>query len=135
MTRLTLRIDFDPCQLGPGKIKLLELIDSYGSITASGKMMDMSYRTAWLLIDELNNMFVSPLVETRIGGRGGGNARLTLLGRAVVQLYRGIEEDAHEAAATRLRELERHIRPAEKPKDPEETRSARGRQKPAKQMT
>ena len=133
MTRLTLRIDFETCQLGPGKIKLLELIDSYGSITASGKMMDMSYRTAWLLIDELNNMFVSPLVETRIGGRGGGNARLTLLGRAVVQLYRGIEDDAHEAAATRLREFERHVRRVETPLEKAETRSVRGRPKPVKQ--
>ncbi|HWG06793.1 MAG TPA: ModE family transcriptional regulator [Beijerinckiaceae bacterium] len=135
MTRLTLRIDFDNCQLGPGKIKLLELIDRYGSITASGKMMDMSYRTAWLLIDELNNMFVSPLVETRIGGRGGGNARLTVLGRAVVQLYRGIEDEAHESAGAKLRELERHIRPVEKPAEKVVTRSVRSKQKPAKQAT
>jgi molybdate transport system regulatory protein len=113
MTRLTLRIDFEDCQLGPGKVRILEFIDTYGSITASGKMMDMSYRKAWLLIDELNGMFEAPLVETRPGGRGG-NARLTLLGRAVVQLYRGIEQDAHEAAAARLRELDRHIRHAVK---------------------
>ena len=132
MTRLTLRIDFETCQLGPGKIRLLELIDTYGSITASGKMMDMSYRTAWLLIDELNSMFDAPLVETRIGGRGGGNARLTLHGRAVVQLYRSIEENAHESAATRLRELERHLRHAEKEASKAATRAARGKEKAAK---
>lgn len=37
MARLTLRIDFDPQRtIGPGKIKLLELIDAYGSIAAGG---------------------------------------------------------------------------------------------------
>ncbi len=110
MTHMSLRIDFDDRQLGPGKIKLLELIDTHGSITASTKALDMSYRRGWLLVDELNGMFEGPLVETRPGGRGGGNARLTLLGRAVVQLYRGIEADAHAAAAGRLRELERRLR-------------------------
>jgi molybdate transport system regulatory protein len=99
---------------GPGEVRLLELVEPHGSITASGKTMDMSYRKAWLLVDELNGMFVSPFVETRPGGRGGGNARLTLLGRAVVQLYRSIEQDAHEAAATKLQELDRHIRHAAK---------------------
>lgn len=74
----------------------------------------MSYRRGWLLIDELNGMFEEPLVETRPGGRGGGNARLTLLGRAVVQLYRGIEADVHHAAAGRLKELERHLGPIDK---------------------
>jgi molybdate transport system regulatory protein len=112
MPRLTLRIDFEDTQLGPGKIRLLELVDTHGSITAAGKMMDMSYRRAWLLIDELNNMFDAPLVETRPGGRGGGNARLTVLGRAIVQLYRGIETDAQAAAARRLKDLAQHVRAA-----------------------
>ena len=110
MTRLTLRIDFDDRQLGPGKIRLLELIDAHGSITAGGKMMAMSYRRAWLLVDELNSIFTSPLVEARPGGRGR-NSRLTVLGRAVVQIYRGVERDAHQTAATRLKELESHLRP------------------------
>ena len=113
MTQMSLRIDFDERQLGPGKVRLLELIDTHGSITASAKALDMSYRRGWLLIDELNGMFEQPLVETRPGGRGGGNARLTLLGRAVVQLYRGIEADAHAAAAARLKELERRLGPIE----------------------
>jgi molybdate transport system regulatory protein len=109
MSRLTLRIDFENCQLGPGKARLLELVDELESITAAGKAMDMSYRRAWLLVDELNSMFQSPLVETRRGGRGG-NASLTLLGRAVVQLYRGVEKEAAEASARKLAELERHVR-------------------------
>jgi molybdate transport system regulatory protein len=90
MSRLTLRIDFSNYQFGPGKARLPELIDERESITAAGKAMDMSYRRAWLLVDEMNTMFKSPLVETRRGGRGG-NASLTSLGRGVVDLYREIE--------------------------------------------
>jgi len=48
VTRLTLRIDFDKArQLGPGKVRLLELIGEHGSITAASRLMDMSYRRAW----------------------------------------------------------------------------------------
>lgn len=111
MTRLSIRIDFNGGQrLGPGKIQLLELVDSCGSITASAKKMNMSYRRAWLLIEELNEMFDSQLVETRPGGRGGGNAKLSLLGRAVIQAYRSLENDAERISSARMNELSRHVR-------------------------
>ncbi|MDH7797534.1 MULTISPECIES: winged helix-turn-helix domain-containing protein [unclassified Beijerinckia] len=111
MTRLSIRIDFNEGQrLGPGKIQLLELVDTCGSITASAKKMNMSYRRAWLLIEELNEMFDSNLVETRPGGRGGGNAKLSLLGRAVIQAYRSLEIDAERISSTRVDELSRRVR-------------------------
>jgi molybdate transport system regulatory protein len=51
MTRLTLRLDFGPGQaIGHRKIRLLEAIREYGSISAAGRSMAMSYRRAWLLI-------------------------------------------------------------------------------------
>jgi molybdate transport system regulatory protein len=112
MKRMTIRIDLgDDRQFGPGKARILELIDTHGSITAAAKMMDMSYRRGWLLIDELNHMFEAPLVETRMGGRGGANARLSLLGRAIVQLYRAIEKESHAVSSARLDELHRLSRP------------------------
>jgi molybdenum-dependent DNA-binding transcriptional regulator ModE len=69
------------------------------------------------------------------GGRGGGNAGLTLPGRAVVQLYRSLEQDAHEAAATKLQELDRHIRHAAKGAGKVEVVPARARQPTAKQRS
>jgi molybdenum-dependent DNA-binding transcriptional regulator ModE len=74
--RLTLRIDFDDGRrLGPGKIALLEAIAAHASIAAAGRAHAMSYRRAWLLVDELNGMFDSPLVATRPGGVNGGRRR------------------------------------------------------------
>jgi molybdate transport system regulatory protein len=74
-------------------------------------MLDMSYRRAWLLVDDLNKMFETPLVETSAGGKGGLNAKLSILGRAVLQLYRAIENETHSAAAAHLDELARHLAP------------------------
>ena len=75
MPRLTLRIDFDgERSIGPGKIKLLELIDALGSISAAGRRMGMSYRRAWLLVDALNRCFREPLVASHAGGAHGGGA-------------------------------------------------------------
>ena len=55
---LTIRIDFGAFgYLGPGKIALIELISKHGSISAAGKDMGMSYRRAWLLVDEINQIF------------------------------------------------------------------------------
>ena len=84
MPRLTLRIGPDRA-VGPGKIKLLELIDSLGSIAAAGRQMGMSYRRAWLLVDSVNRCFRQPVVASQAGGQHGGGALLTELGHAVVQ--------------------------------------------------
>jgi molybdate transport system regulatory protein len=60
---LTIRVDFGECgNLGPGKVALMELISKHGSISAAGKEMGMSYRRAWLLVDEINLIFRKPLV-------------------------------------------------------------------------
>jgi len=112
---LTIRIDFGAFgYLGPGKIALMELISKRGSISAAGKEMGMSYRRAWLLVDEINQIFLEPLVEKQMGGSGGGGARLTKFGRDVVRRYRAIERAAATAAAIDLRALKASLpsRPA-----------------------
>ena len=103
---LTIRVDFGAFgYLGPGKIALMELISKHGSISAAGKEMEMSYRRAWLLVDEINRIFRDPLVEKQMGGSGGGGARLTKLGRDVVGRYRAIEGAASAATAANLKAL------------------------------
>ncbi len=103
MPRLTLRIDFDGDRaIGPGKIKLLELIDALGSISAAGRQMNMSYRRAWLLVDSLNKAFREPLIASQVGGANGGGAALTPLGMAVVRHYRAIEAVASTASAAHV---------------------------------
>jgi molybdate transport system regulatory protein len=101
--RVTVRIDFDGNRaIGPGKIKLLELIDAVGSISAAGRRMNMSYRRAWLLVDSVNRCFREPLVAAHHGGAHGGGASLTDAGVAVVRHYRAVEAAAHAAGAAHL---------------------------------
>ncbi len=112
MTRLTLRIDFDESRaLGPGKVRLLELVDETGSISAAGRAMSMSYRRAWMLVDALNQTFRMPVVETRGGGVGGGGASLTPFGSDLVADYRAMEQEARDILARRLAKLEKALAP------------------------
>jgi len=109
---LTIRVNLGAFgSLGPGKIALMENISKHGSISSAGKKMRMSYRRAWLLVDEINHIFREPLVETQLGGSGGGGARLTKLGRDVVGRYRAIEGAAAMASAADLRALKASLPP------------------------
>jgi molybdate transport system regulatory protein len=96
MAKLSIRVDLTPSgAVGPGKIRLLESVDATGSISAAGRSMNMSYRRAWLLIDELNRLFSRPVVATRLGGAAGGGAELTAFGKRLVRHYRDMENEAH----------------------------------------
>src|SRR5258708_19623247 len=54
---LSVRIDLDAeGRIGPGKIELLENIRAFGSISAAGRAMNMSYKRAWDLVDEINRI-------------------------------------------------------------------------------
>ena len=107
MARLTIRIDLSAHgAIGPGKIRLLELVGESGSISAAGRAMNMSYRRAWMLIDNLNRSFRSPLVETQLGGTRGGGAVLSALGHDVIARYRAIERAATKATAAQLAALD-----------------------------
>jgi len=110
-TRLTLRVDFGSNRaIGPGKIRLLEAIDKGGSISEAGRSLGMSYRRAWLLINDVNRCFRDPVVTTRPGGKSGGGAALTAFGRKLVHNYRAIEAEAASAAEARLHDLEASLR-------------------------
>jgi molybdate transport system regulatory protein len=103
MVGLSIRVDLsETLAIGPGKIRLLELIDETGSISAAGRAMEMSYRRAWLLLDELNHMFRQPVATTAHGGLSGGGAKLTRFGRQLVDGYRKMETDAEKAVGSYL---------------------------------
>jgi len=122
MPSLSLRIDVAPeTRIGPGKIELLEKIAAFGSISAAGREMGMSYRRAWDLVEDLNRVFGKPMVERQVGGKSGGGAHLTALGLALVSQYRAIEQAAAEAARPHLAALQAEV---EKPAGPEAAEDA-----------
>jgi molybdate transport system regulatory protein len=98
-------------RLGPGKMLLLDGIDRLGSISAAGRAMNMSYRQAWDLIDQLNRAFNEPVVTSQTGGKSGGGAALTTFGRELVGHYRSIAAAADVAAASHIAALSTKLRP------------------------
>jgi molybdate transport system regulatory protein len=96
---IRLRLDFGPgLALGPGKVELLEHIRDTGSLAQAASALGMSYRRAWALLQDLNELYSEPLATLSRGGRGGGGAELTGRGRAVVAAFRATELRATRAA-------------------------------------
>ena len=130
-TRLTLRVDFGPTRsIGPGKVRLLEAIDHTGSISQAGKILGMSYRRAWLLIDDMNQCFQHAVVSAKPGGSQGGGAVLTEFGAGLVRDYRAIETAAAVAAKKRLRGLEAALRKSRASQSAEPKKTSIRRRKP-----
>ncbi|MEH6951424.1 winged helix-turn-helix domain-containing protein [Nitrobacter sp. NHB1] len=112
---LSVRIDLDAKgRIGPGKIELLESIQACGSISAAGRAMDMSYKRAWDLVDEINRICRQAAVARQTGGKNGGGAVLTPFGISLVARYRKIERDAASAARKDLEALRNDIKHAKR---------------------
>jgi molybdate transport system regulatory protein len=106
-----LRVVIEPdVAIGPGKADLLEAIRDRGSISAAGRSLGMSYRRAWLLVDELNQHLGAPVVDAVTGGARGGGAALTRTGEEVLLRYRSMEAACRLAIAADVQALRSLIR-------------------------
>jgi molybdate transport system regulatory protein len=104
--KLRIRVDLSPeCSIGPGKVTLLEAIGREGSLSVAARSIDMSYRRAWNLLDDLNRSFAEPVVSTSTGGLQGGGAHLTDFGRELVKAFRALERAALPLARTHMRKF------------------------------
>ena len=105
------RVDFgNRCSVGVGKIELLEGIARTGSISQAAREMRMSYRRAWLLLEDMNVSFDHPVARASVGGRGGGGVVLTPFGSGLVAGYRRLESSLRPLADACMAEVGRHIK-------------------------
>ncbi|QDO93891.1 LysR family transcriptional regulator [Formosa sediminum] len=70
--------------LGYGKIALLKKIESKHSITAAAKALNMSYKKAWTLIRDIEQLADQPILVKSIGGKSGGSSTLTPYGKQLI---------------------------------------------------
>lgn len=77
--------------MGPGKADLLEAIVACGSISAAARVLGMSYRRAWMLVDTMNRCWKGLLVATTPGSSAGSGARLTQFGADILSRYRSLQ--------------------------------------------
>ena len=73
--------------VGNGRIELMEKIKKFGSIRQAAVAMEMSYRQAWQIVDDMNTKAKSPLVISHRGGKGGGSAIVTEKGEELIALF------------------------------------------------
>jgi molybdate transport system regulatory protein len=77
---------------GPGPVQLLELIEETGSISKAAKKMQMSYKKAWDIVNNLNTTATTPLVITATGGEKGGGSSISPEARALIDWYKQLRE-------------------------------------------
>ncbi|HIF58925.1 MAG TPA: LysR family transcriptional regulator [Rhodospirillales bacterium] len=95
--------------LGPGKIELINAIEKTGSISGAAKMMGMSYRRAWNLVDSINQDFSAEIIITSSGGKGGGGALVSKVGLDIIEQYQKIEEKALDSVSDDLDKFHRYL--------------------------
>ncbi len=92
--------------LGKGRVELLKAIDSFGSINAAAKSMQMSYKKAWQTIDDMNSLADEPLVIRTTGGSGGGGTSVTKAGFEAIELYERFESTSRSFLENELKNVQ-----------------------------
>ena len=130
MQLVRFRVDLGPrCSLGPGKIALLEAIADKGSLTHAAAKLGMSYRYAWLLLEDLKRSFVEPVTRATVGGRRGGGVELTRFGAEVVRRYNLATRRIDAVARSAFKPLAKAVA------SPARSSTARARARPIKAAT
>jgi molybdate transport system regulatory protein len=98
------------CSIGIGKIELLEAIVRTGSISKAAREIGMSYRRAWLLVEDMKVNLDEAVVESNTGGVRGGGASVTAFGKQMIASYRKLETELQGLAKAHLGELVSHAK-------------------------
>lgn len=85
----------DDLSLSDWRVRLLETVESTGSLAAAARQLNVPYRTAWYKLRQIEDSLGRKLLETHSGGAEGGRSRLTPEARALIDAFheftRGIE--------------------------------------------
>lgn len=73
--------------VNPRRIRLLEQIQTHGSISQGAKAAGISYKSAWDAIKAMNDLGEQPVITSEAGGKGGGGAQLTPYGTRLIKVY------------------------------------------------
>lgn len=92
---LMLRVYGEEKIFGPGIAELLERVEETHSLRKATLDMGMAYSKAWRIVKTAENALGFPLLDSAIGGRGGGGAKLTEHGKKFLTAYRRFESVVH----------------------------------------
>lgn len=81
---------------------LLSALEHTGSVTLAARSIGISYRHAWLLLQEANAAATQALTESAVGGQRGGGTCLTETGRAAIRVFSELQTAVRKSAAKTL---------------------------------
>lgn len=81
------------------RIEILRLVGESGSISQAAREAKVSYKAAWQAIDTLTNLAGVALVESAVGGAGGGGAKLTLAGAQLLAVAKKLADSRADVLA------------------------------------
>ncbi len=76
--------------LNDNRIRLLDAIGEYGSLSAAARSLPMSYKAAWDALDSMNNISTEALVIRSTGGKNGGGTQLTPYAKKLISMYKAM---------------------------------------------
>jgi len=90
---------------GDGKWRLLEAVESTGSLRAAADSLGISYRKAWGDLKKAESCLGAGIIEKRRGGRTRGGTQLTAAGRRWVRKYARFRRDVDRAVEAAFGEM------------------------------
>jgi molybdate transport system regulatory protein len=90
---------------GPGRVELLEHIDTTGSINQAAKLMGMSYKKAWQMINAINTQGTTPFVITQSGGEKGGGSIITPEAKELIAYHQQLRKRFQEFLEQETKQL------------------------------
>lgn len=92
------------------RVRLLLAIAEHGSITAAAEALSVPYRRAWERLKEMEDRLGLTLVETEVGGAGGGGAQLTAQAHDLIARFHQFAEKMDEEVAARFaKAFDQHV--------------------------
>ncbi|NPA96582.1 MAG: helix-turn-helix transcriptional regulator [Crenarchaeota archaeon] len=85
--KLKLFLEVNGHEIDEDTLKLLALVEAMGSILKASRALGMAYSRAWERIARIERVTGFKIIEAKRGGRGGGGARLTPIGRQLVAKF------------------------------------------------
>lgn len=102
---LTIRLFTDRKCFGPGVAELLHRVDEEHSLRSAAAAMEMAYSKAWKILKNAEECLGLRLLDTAVGGKGGGGASLTPEARKLLEAYDGLCRELETHTAERFAEM------------------------------
>ena len=90
-------LDCDGKAFGEGPDRLLQRVETSGSLHKAAAEMKMSYRKAWLMLRAMEQRLGFPLLDRKVGGVSGGGSQLTPGARDLMKRYEAFRKEVEDA--------------------------------------